>query len=1076
VKYMEERRKLLQMASDLWERRLTNAAGGNLAMRVDDNRILVSPSMMSEHEHCRLAIEEPLLIDYDCNILEGTGAFSREGRMHALIMKNIPEIGGVIHAHPFYTMVFVAACKPVPQVTEATLKMAIQTGIPKPDIAAGLTYSICMNYMNRVKGNRSVGQKVYMQGGVCYNRAVPVAMAALIGKDIIVPPEPGLMGAYGVALETMSLLELESSAPQSFTLTELAQRDVLYERPFVCSGGREKCDRKCIINRIRVAGRLYPFGGACNKYYNIFSPVPEYDTKAIDLSLLRERLLMEACLESQRYEAKGILRKLGINRSLMTHTLFPLYYSFFKSLGYDVVMPEKPDADGCVRKGAAFCWPVEQAHGMLKALLDLKPDILFLPHIKAVPVPGGEDVCVTCPFVQAEPYMLKAAFPELLEMTVLSPVLDMTHGYEKARAVFSDIALNLGHNKEIAQTAFQNAVSVQNTFHSACREAGKRMLEELENNPDEIGIVLFGRPYNAFTALGNMGIPRKFASRGYKVIPLDFLPVTCEDSLDNMYWATGQWILKAARFVARHPQLFGVYITNFSCGPDSFVIGYFRDIMGRKPSLTLELDSHTADAGLDTRIEAYLDVIKRCRMPAKQHMTQVTESFITAEIENRNGSTLVIASDGTRYPLTHPRIKVLIPSMGDIASRMLAATLRYVGVNAVALPPPGKRELDLGRGLASCKECLPLLLTVGSLMRYVEEQWNREDILVNFMPETSGPCRFGQYNIMMRELVRKLQLPDITLLSLTAENAYAGFGIKFAMRAWQTIVLSDVLDDIYSAILALTENPEEAVVIFNTLSDSLCESIAQDSWPELKKNIAEAARALSKIKRKGNLGDLPSIALIGEIYVRRDGFSRQQLVERLSKQGILVRTAPISEWIHYCDYIVQNKLVAKSRWFDRVRNILTCYVKTPYEDNIRSLFAKSGFYSVTDNNVEHLIESAKHLVSPRLTGETILTVGAALAEAVESVDGVLALGPFGCMPARISESIVTQSLNTHKKKIEHEVEWVAKVLEAHPSLPFLSIETDGNAFPQLIESRLEAFLLQVRRIHKTIHNIVNHID
>lgn len=128
MQYIEERKKIMEMAADLWERRLTNAAGGNLAMRVGENRVLLSPSMMSEHKHCRLCIEEPLLIDYDCNILEGTGGFSREGRMHALILKNIPEVGGVIHAHPFYTMVYVAACKPIPQVTEATLKMG-ETGL-----------------------------------------------------------------------------------------------------------------------------------------------------------------------------------------------------------------------------------------------------------------------------------------------------------------------------------------------------------------------------------------------------------------------------------------------------------------------------------------------------------------------------------------------------------------------------------------------------------------------------------------------------------------------------------------------------------------------------------------------------------------------------------------------------------------------------------------------------------------------------------------------------------------------------------------------------------------------------------
>lgn len=128
MRFIAEREKLVKMIHDLWERRLTNAAGGNLAMKVDEGLILLSPSMMSEHQHCRVDPEQILLIDFDCNILEGTGKMSREGRMHSLLMKNIPEIGGSIHAHPYYTMVFVAACKPVPQLTEATLKMG-ETGL-----------------------------------------------------------------------------------------------------------------------------------------------------------------------------------------------------------------------------------------------------------------------------------------------------------------------------------------------------------------------------------------------------------------------------------------------------------------------------------------------------------------------------------------------------------------------------------------------------------------------------------------------------------------------------------------------------------------------------------------------------------------------------------------------------------------------------------------------------------------------------------------------------------------------------------------------------------------------------------
>ena len=80
-----------------------------------------------------------------------------------------------------------------------------------------------------------------------------------------------------------------------------------------------------------------------------------------------------------------------------------------------------------------------------------------------------------------------------------------------------------------------------------------------------------------------------------------------------MYWASGQGILRAAEFIRKKPNLFGVFVTNFSCGPDSFIIERFRSTMGAKPFLTLEFDAHTADAGIDTRIEAFLDVVKGYR-------------------------------------------------------------------------------------------------------------------------------------------------------------------------------------------------------------------------------------------------------------------------------------------------------------------------------------------------------------------------------------------------------------------------------------------------------------------------------
>lgn len=119
--YAEMRDEMVITAQQIWDRRLTNAAGGNFAVQVEEDRMLISPSMMSEHKHCCLKPEDFMLVDFDLNILSGDGKLSRESLMHALILKNFENIGATIHAHPFHCMPYVAQSKPIPNVTEATM-------------------------------------------------------------------------------------------------------------------------------------------------------------------------------------------------------------------------------------------------------------------------------------------------------------------------------------------------------------------------------------------------------------------------------------------------------------------------------------------------------------------------------------------------------------------------------------------------------------------------------------------------------------------------------------------------------------------------------------------------------------------------------------------------------------------------------------------------------------------------------------------------------------------------------------------------------------------------------------------
>lgn len=950
------------------------------------------------------------------------------------------------------------------------IKTAIQEGINREDILAGLVYSICQNYSNRVKGNRPVGKKIFMQGGVCYNSAVPIAMAAFTGKEIIVPPEPGLMGAFGVALEINNKINLGLMKEKTFDLQELSQRDVSYGKSFICAGGKEKCDRACKISMIEISDKKYPFGGACNKYVNEVRNL-SFDSEKLDLVILREKLVYEkyAPKENNNIAAK----KIGITKSLLVNTLFPLYYNFFTKLGLRVETSDQIDQDGIDKKGAEFCYPIEVAHGHISNLLKKDLDYIFLPQVQGMYVENSKDSSLVCPFVQGEPYYLKTAFSELSKMKVLSPVLNFSKGYHSLTKEFVKIGQELGFNRKESIKAYKVAFEMQRALINEFQEIGRSVLDELEKNPEKLGIVLFGRPYNAFTQDVNMGIPHKFSSRGYTIIPLDFLPIKDQFIQNNMYWSMGKLILKSAGYIEKHPQLFGAYITNFSCGPDSFLLGYFRDIMKQKPSLTLELDAHTADAGVDTRVEAFIDVIGSYIELKKQNTnkTDKIDNYVMSSVKVENGEYVVTSSNGNKYSIRDKNVHVLVPSMGDIASRGLAATFKSEGINASAVIPPGSEELKMGRANSTCKECLPLVLTVGSLLNYIENRKNKDEILIYFMPNGSGPCRFGQYNIMMRNLVQKNKIRDVALLSLDDNDGYKGFGNKFLIRTWYSFVISDVLDEIYSSVLVLSKDKDFGIKVFNGVVEKILYAIEKYSLSKLKYVLKESAKELSMIPLKDDLHSATKVALVGEIYVRRDGFSRQFLVEKLAENNIIVKISPVSEWLHYIDYLIKNKLIMDTTNKDVIKTFFSSTIKSFEEKEIKKIFAKSNLYEYNLVNIDKIINNAKHAISPRLSGEAILTVGSALTEIIDEVSGIISIGPFGCMPNRMSEAIISEVLSKDKLAIAKHKELVKKVMDEFPSLPFLAIESDGNAYPQVIQAKIESFSIQVHRINTCINTI-----
>ena len=956
------------------------------------------------------------------------------------------------------------------------MKNAVAEGATREDILAGLVYSVCMNYANRVKGNRPAGKKIFMQGGVCYNRAVPLAMASLTGQSITIPPEPGLMGAYGAALAVKKKIAQGLMTARTFDLAELVDRDVHYGESFLCKGSKENCDRRCEIAVIEMEGKKYPFGGACNKYYNRqhgFS----YDMVALDGVARRQKLIFDTHAGNLSKE-KSPRGAVGFNRSFLTNTYYPLYSTFFAGLGYEPVLANAPSQAGIDEKNAGFCYPVELAHGFFAALLDggQPPDYIFLPHLKTLPNDDSARDSQTCPFVQGEPFYLQSTFRRQIDsagkngIKLLTPLIDLTSGLGSMEKPLCTAARTMGISKSRAGDALRIALGAQQACFDAMQAEGQKALDDLTDHPDRMAVVIFGRPYSGLAAEANKGIPSMLASRGCQVIPLDFLPLDQEAGKPHMYWGTGQLMMKAAAFVKKHPRLFGVYITNFSCGPDSFLLTYFRDLMGDKPSLTLELDNHTAGAGLETRIEAFLDVVASYRQRQGHDLIEpAPDEFRPARTAFDGTVATVTTSDGRQLPLTDPRVTVLFPSMGEIAAQMLAAVFTGQGFRTFVHKAADDRILKIGRAHTTCKECLPLILTTGTLVNYIQNIRKPGEIVVYFMPTGAGPCRFGQYAVFMDDLIKRMKIPDVAILSITSENSYAGLDGFFRLRTWWAAVISDALEDIRSLLMVKADDPDQAMRIFDKESRRLVEILEQTDF---KAVLAQLKKSLARLKAVPGVDrprpDLPVIALVGEIFVRRDNLSRQDLTEKLSEKGFAVICSPVSEWILYTNYLVKKNIVRHHfSGLDRIKFLLVEQYVALYTKKLQSVMHASGLMLSHPVDVEDILRHAAPFMSPHLTGEAILTIGSAIREIASTACGVISIGPFGCMPSRIAESILSEAMHRDTKtSLNRTNPSLSEMLADFDELPFLSIESDGAPFPQIIEAKLEAFCLRALRLHE----------
>ena len=970
-----------------------------------------------------ICLKNGVIVDFEMNkaCAAGTGSFLEEQAEKLGI-----SIKGEFQESAFLSQ---SPCRLGERCTvfmENSLMSNLQSGTDKKDLLAGLAYSIVQNYINRVVCKKPVGNRIFFQGGVAFNKAVVAAFEKYLGRQIIVPPDHDVTGAIGMALIAMKQMK-NCNASTNFKGFAFSRRPYGISS-FECKG----CPNVCEINAIQIEGeqgKLF-YGGRCEKY-DIRKKRPEY--KIPDLFAYRNEMLWHAhrerksAYERQQADSSDTApypsrKRIGLPFIFYFHDFLPFWTTLLWELGFAVEASPETDSHiidtGQETVLAETCFPVKTAHGHIKYLLDRGIDTIVIPSFVNLnktddPFYAG----FACPYTQTIPYMAKTAFSGI---QVLSPVIDLHQGEAFLKKELKRLLSPHHISGSKLCRAFETASREQETFTKKIKNKGREILSSLT----ERTVVITGRAYNSFDRGVNLDIPRKLSDLGVLSLPMDFLPIEnspVNQDWPNMYWKAGQRILSAAKLIRTNPLLYAVHISNFSCGPDSFIIKFFEEEMYGKPYLHLELDAHSADAGVVTRCEAFLDSIGNTKAKAGSDEIPVRKQRYNSHFST--GRT------------------IFLPRMSD-HSLAIAAAFEFCGTAASVLPESSSESVDMGKKYVSGKECYPCAVTTGDMIKKITEPGFTADKSAFFMPSGSGPCRFGQYNVFHRLVMQDLGLENVPVFSPNQDEHFyeqlKSAGRDFAMRSWKGVAAIGLLQKCLHETRPYEKEKNVSDTLYNTYLKKAYDSLRGadgDIESVLKKARVDFENVpLSK-------GEKPLIGIVGEIFVRSNRFSNEDLGRKIEKLGGEVYLTPVEEWVYYINLMGLRRVLIKKDWSAIITLLSKRFLQKSVERKLARIFA--GFLKgLHEPDTREVLDKARPYIHSSFEGEAILSIGKSIELIEKGASGIINAMPFGCMPGTIVSGLM--------RGIKREF-----------GIPCLSIPYDGSE-SLTTEIQLEAFMDQAK--------------
>ncbi len=910
-----------------------------------------------------IRIEQGRIVDVNMNYVcaAGTGSFIEE-QAHTLGI-GLDEISELVMgisplANSDRCTVFMNQ--------EITRQLAL--GYPKERIMAGVLFAVFKNYLNKVVGNRYYRRdSIVFQGATARNRGLVAALEQLTGAQIRVSPFCHVMGAYGAALLLKERPKRETGF-RGFHIPEVIVNET------TCKG----CENTCRITRARMGSEKISWGYLCGRE-------PGEKTRGRDPNpamKIREHLLM------------GNPAPARTNHPALKIPTLPLYDEFtplFKEIAraapvdIEVCLPSRDEiAAELIAIGSGdFCYPIKVAMACTNVLLKKYPGHkILLPFlIKEKPDEHIHPRSLYCPFItglaslyQQGPY----------EGRVFSPMIDLSRKVPWQAGEFL-ASLKLAGIEHMPRHTMERALAKGLSNVDRCRRnltaLGRTILERVP--PEKKIIVLVGRSYNLYHRILNLGIPELIESMGYTVVPMDIIPDEADNTdvvehFPDMYWYQGQRILRKALTIKNKPNMFPLMLSNFSCGPDSFILSYFEEISRHKPYLILELDEHGSATGYQTRIEAFCNMIEQYegQVPIRK---AVPVSRIRYRFEKMKNDT-----------------RIWIPQIHPYIPQLWAAVLQRYGFQAIPMGEETASQCNMGRAFCRGSECLPAAVTIGKFLSCIGTNDTGRDAVL-FMPRAEGPCRFGQYATLQSRILDRAGIERSYIFSPTSENGYAFLNRQAELEVWRATCLGDLLFKLRCRTVPYHRQPEAAQALFSTALQEIISRVrSQGNWAETVRLLVKELCCTVDFSQPRK----PLVGIVGEIFVRLNSFSNQHVVEAIEAAGGEAWLSPLAEWIHYVWELLACKGGLKNRLGSLVKR---CFIRR-IEDDATRLFSPV-LDDMAEPSIARIFAEARRFMPVEFEGETILTLGRAKIFAGQGASLVVNCSPFGCMPGRLTSHI-----------------------------------------------------------------------